>query len=224
MKGLKTGGRRAGTLNRARGLGRKREKVRRAAVEAIQAAMPRLRDWIASSDAWEPANATASAKMVDGLMRWVLPAYDKVDPHAETAEAQQAEAAQPVTAESILAMFKSSAPSRQAATPRQALEPVAPQALEPVQPVGLARLSTAESALLRHQGVPLAAGSTLLPATPAMPPRREAGALPASVAQRDAIDAQPEPHRFRLEDFGGAGCIQREPPSDPASRPANWRL
>ncbi len=215
MKGKKTGGRRPGSLNKARGLGKKREKVRRAAVEAIQAAMPRLRDWIASSNAWERDNAAATAKMVDSLMRWVLPAYDKVDPHAEAAEQVAAEAQQPVSAADILAMFKS--------TPTVARQPAEPrQALEQAQPDGIARLSESESAHLRHQGIPLASGATLLPASPPMQARREADALPAGMPQREAIDVQPEP-RFRLEDFDTSGCIQREPPTDPASLPASWR-
>ena len=220
MKGKKTGGRRPGSLNKARGLGKKRERVRRDAVAAIQAAMPRLRLWIASSDAWERDNAAATAKMVDSLMRWVLPAYDKVDPHAEQqAEQVAAEAsAQAVTAESILMAFKSMPqPARQ----HQAAQPA--EALEQAQPDGIARLSTAESEHLRHQGVPLEDGSRLIPASPPMPARAEAGALPASAPKRDAIDVQPEPRRFRLEDFDGAGCIQREPPTDPASLPASWR-
>ena len=219
MKGRKPGGRRPGSLNKARGLGKKREKVRRAAVEAIQAAMPRLRDWIASSDAWERDNAAATAKMVDSLMRWVLPAYDKVDPHAEAAEQVAAEAQQqPVTAESILAAFKNLPP---VVRQPQAVQPA--EALEQAQPDGIARLSESESAHLRHQGIPLASGATLLPAPQPMPARAEAGALPAGMPRREAIDVQPEPRRFRLEDFDGAGCIQREPPTDPASLPASWR-
>ena len=219
MKGKKTGGRRPGSLNKARGLGKKREKVRRAAVEAIQAAMPRLRDWIASSDAWGSDNAAATAKMVDSLMRWVLPAYDKVDPHAEQQAEQVAAEAQPVSAADILAMFKSAPMARQP----QAVRPAEPrQALEPHQPGDLERLSTAESERLRGQGIPLADGGTLLPASPPLPARSEAGALPAGMPQREAIDVQPEP-RFRLEDFDTSGCIQREPPSDLASLPMNWR-
>ena len=217
MKGKKTGGRRPGSLNKARGLGKKRERVRRDAVAAIQAAMPRLRLWIASSDAWERDNAAATAKMVDSLMRWVLPAYDKVDPHAEAAEQVAAEAQAPVNAADILQAFKSMPPM---ARQPQAVRPA--EAFEAAQPDGLERLSTAESAHLRHQGIPLTSGGTLLPASPPMQARREADALPAGMPQREAIDVQPEP-RFRLEDFDTSGCIQREPPTDPASLPASWR-
>ena len=215
MKGRKTGGRRPGSLNKARGLGRKREKVRREATKAIESAMPHLQRWLSSDSAWEGDSAAQAARMLDGLMKWVLPRYSAVDAHAEAAE-QQAEAQQPVSAADILVMFKRAPMARQP----QAVRPA--EALEAAQPDGIARLSTAESERLRGQGIPLADGGRLIPASPPMPARREADALPAGMPQREAIDVQPEP-RFRLEDFDTSGCIQREPPSDLASLPMNWR-
>ena len=217
MKGRKTGGRRPGSLNKARGLGRKREKVRREATKAIESAMPHLQRWLSSDSAWEGDNAAQAARMLDGLMKWVLPRYSAVDPHAEAAEQVAAAAQAPVNAADILQAFKSMPPM---ARQPQAVRPA--EAFEAAQPDGLERLSTAESAHLRHQGIPLTSGGTLLPASPPMQARREADALPAGMPQREAIDVQPEP-RFRLEDFDTSGCIQREPPTDPASLPASWR-
>jgi len=188
-KGFKSGGRRKGSLNiGTRSLGRKRERVRRDATVAITEAMPQLRKWLAAEETWKSDGAQA-ARMLDGLMKWVLPSYGKIDPHAEQAEqAAAVERAEPppMTPTDILAAFH--------ALPKQAQQtagdvPALPQSLS-AQPDGLGRLSETESRAIRHAGIPLEHGHAYLPASPPMPKRREVGELPP--LPKPAIDIEPE--------------------------------
>jgi hypothetical protein len=184
-KGFKSGGRRKGSLNiGTRSLGRKRERVRRDATVAINEAMPHLRRWLAAEETWKSDGAQA-ARMLDGLMKWVLPSYGKIDPHAEQAEQAAVERAEPppVRPADILAAFHT--------LQKQADKPAAsvPQALETGSDP--ARLSDTESEIIRHSGIPLAQpGHAYLPKPPLMPKRPEPGAMPEM--PKPPIDAESE--------------------------------
>ncbi len=224
MRGKKTGGRQRGTLNKARGLGRKRERLRKQVVDTLSEAMPRLRTWLASPAAWSTDNAAASARMIDNLAKWVLPKYEAVDPHAEVA-AEQAAAGRvdPVTPEDVLAALRAvpqAVPSVEAPAGGQALEAPAPT-LEAL-PTGLARLTESESMRLQGQGIPLANGDRLLP--PRVP-ERSARPDPATLAAADrpTIDAHAIRRETRRpEEFDANGCVQNAPPLDRSLRPMGW--
>ncbi len=217
MRGKKTGGRQRGTLNKARGLGRKRERLRKQVVDTLSEAMPRLRTWLASPAAWSTDNAAASARMIDNLAKWVLPKYEAVDPHAEVA-AEQAAAGRvdPVTPEDVLEALRSvppSAPSIEAPAGAQALE---------VLPDGLERLSESESARLRGEGIPLANGDRLLPPRPVQPTARPDPAALAA-GDRPTLEVRPVRETRPLSEFNASGLIQNPPPLDPSLRPMGWR-
>ena len=216
MKGKKTGGRKPGSLNRVRGLTRRREKVRRQAVITIEKAMPRLQEWLVSSSTWQEDGALA-ARTLNGLMQWVLPRYGQLDPHAEVAAEQQAaaERVEPVSAETVLEMLRSMPPTA-SVLEAPALEP----SLEPL-PGGLERMTESESVRLQGQGISLEDGTRLLPASaPLQTARPEPGALPP--LPRPTIDARPVRETRRPEEFTN-GLIQNPAPSDPSLRPMGWR-
>ena len=227
MRGKKTGGRQRGTLNKSHGLGRKRERVRKQAARTIEQAMPRLQQWLASDQAWQGDNAAQSARMLDSLMKWILPAYGRLDPHAEQQAEQQAAAdrVEPISAEQVLEALRAvppSAPGIETPAGGQALEaPAVEPSLERL-PAGLERLSESESKRLRGEGIPLANGDRLLSRPPERSARPEPGALPA--IPRPTLDAQAiRREMLAPEAFGANGCVQRAPPSDPASLPMGWR-
>jgi hypothetical protein len=216
VKGKKTGGRKPGSLNRVRGLTRRREKVRRQAVITIEKAMPRLQEWLVSSSTWQEDGALA-ARTLNGLMQWVLPRYGQLDPHAEVAAEQQAaaERVEPVSAETVLEMLRSMPPTA-SVLEAPALEP----SLEPL-PGGLERMTESESVRLQGQGISLEDGTRLLPASaPLQTARPEPGALPP--LPRPTIDARPVRETRRPEEFTN-GLIQNPAPSDPSLRPMGWR-
>ena len=225
MRGKKTGGRQRGTLNKSHGLGRKRERVRKQAARTIEQAMPRLQQWLSSDQAWQGDNAAQSARMLDSLMKWILPAYGRLDPHAEQQAEQQAaaERVEPISAEQVLEMLRSvppSVPSVEAPPGGQALEAPAPT-LEAL-PTGLARLTESESMRLQGQGIPLANGDRLLP--PRVP-ERSARPDPATLAAADrpTIDAHAIRRETRRpEEFDANGCVQNAPPLDRSLRPMGW--
>jgi hypothetical protein len=186
-KGFKSGGRRKGSLNiGTRSLGRKRERVRRDATVAITEAMPQLRKWLAAEETWKSDGAQA-ARMLDGLMKWILPSYGKIDPQAEQAEQAAVERAElpAVTPADILAAFH--------ALPKHADKltagvPTIP--LETQSDRALGRLSERESRVIRHAGIPLEGGGAYLPKAPPIPKCREVGEVPP--LPKAAIDVQPE--------------------------------
>lgn len=211
MRGKKTGGRQRGTLNKARGLGRKRERLRKQVVDTLSEAMPRLRTWLASPAAWSTDNAAASARMIDNLAKWVLPKYEAVDPHAEVA-AEQAAAGrvEPVSAEAVLEALR--------AVPQAAPSLEAP-AVEP----SLERLSELDAERERYAGVPIpgAPGSRLLP--PRQPqPATFLDPAALAVADRPTLEVRPVRETKRPEEFTN-GLIQNPPPLDPSLRPQGWR-
>ena len=218
MRGKKTGGRQRGTLNKARGLGRKRERLRKQVVDTLSEAMPRLRTWLASPAAWSTDNAAASARMIDNLAKWVLPKYEAVDPHAEVA-AEQAAAGrvEPVTPEDVLAALRAvpqAVPSVEAPAGGQALE---------VLPAGLERLGEREAERERYAGIPLpgAPGASLLPPRQPQPAARPDPAALAA-ADRPTLEVRPVRETKRPEEFTN-GLIQNPPPLDPSLRPMGWR-
>ena len=219
MRGKKTGGRQRGTLNKARGLGRKRERLRKQVVDTLSEAMPRLRTWLASPAAWSTDNAAASARMIDNLAKWVLPKYEAVDPHAEVAAEQAAaERVDPVTPEDVLAALRAvpqAVPSVEA--------PAAGQTLE-VLPAGLERLGEREAERERYAGVPIpgAPGASLLPPRKPQPAARPDPAALAAM-DRPTLDVRPVRETKRPEEFNANGCIQNPVPSDPSLRPMGWR-
>ena len=224
MRGKKTGGRQRGTLNKSHGLGRKRERVRKQAARTIEQAMPRLQQWLASDQAWQGDNAAQSARMLDSLMKWILPAYGRLDPHAEQQAEQQAavERVEPVSAEQVLEALRAvpqavlEAPAGGQVLEAPALEP----SLEPL-PGGLERMTESESVRLQGQGISLEDGTRLLPASaPLQTARPEPGALPP--LPRPTIDARPVRETRRPEEFTN-GLIQNPAPSDPSLRPMGWR-
>ena len=217
MRGKKTGGRQRGTLNKSHGLGRKRERVRKQAARTIEQAMPRLQQWLSSDQAWHGDNAPQSARMLDSLMKWILPAYGRLDPHAEQQAEQQAavERVEPVSAEQVLEALR--------AVP-QAVPSVEAPALEPTLealPAGIERLDESESMRLQGQGIPLANGDRLLPPRPVQPTARPDPAALAA-GDRPTIDARPVRETRRPEEFTN-GLIQNPPPLDPSLRPQGWR-
>ena len=216
MKGKKTGGRKPGSLNRVRGLTRRREKVRRQAVITIEKAMPRLQEWLVSSSTWQEDGALA-ARTLNGLMQWVLPRYGQLDPHAEAAaeQAASAERVEPISAEQVLEMLRSvpqAVPSVEA--------PAGGQTLEALRG-GLDRLSESESARLRGEGIPLEDGTRFLPASA---PLQTARPDPAALAAMDrpTLEVRPVRDTRRPEEFTN-GLIQNPPPLDPSLRPQGWR-
>ena len=218
MRGKKTGGRQRGTLNKSHGLGRKRERVRKQAARTIEQAMPRLQQWLASDQAWQGDNAAQSARMLDSLMKWILPAYGRLDPHAEQQAEQQAAAGRvdPVTPEDVLEALRSvppSVPSVEAPAGGRALEAL---------PAGLERLSESESARLRGEGIPLANGDRLLPPRQPQPAvRPDPAALAAG--DRPTLEVRPVRETRPLSEFNASGLIQNPPPLDPSLRPQGWR-
>ena len=212
MRGKKTGGRQRGTLNKSRGLGRKRERLRKQVVDTLSEAMPRLRTWLASPAAWSTDNAAASARMIDNLAKWVLPKYEAVDPHAEVAAEQAAaERVEPVSAEQVLAALR--------AVP-QAVPSIEAPAVEP----SLERLSELDAERERFAGVPIpgAPGASLLPPRQPQPTARPDPAALAA-GDRPTIDARPVRETRRPEEFNANGLIQNPPPTDPSLRPQGWR-
>jgi hypothetical protein len=216
VKGKKTGGRKPGSLNRVRGLTRRREKVRRQAVITIEKAMPRLQEWLVSSSTWRDDGALA-ARTLNGLMQWVLPRYGQLDPHAEQQAEQQAvaERVEPVSAETVLEMLRSMPPTA-SVLEAPALEP----SLEPL-PGALERLGESESARLRGDGIPLEDGARFLPASAPQPAVRPDPAALAAM-DRPTLDARPVRETRRPEEFTN-GLIQNPPPLDPSLRPMGWR-
>ena len=216
MKGKKTGGRKPGSLNRVRGLTRRREKVRRQAVITIEKAMPRLQEWLVSSSTWQEDGALA-ARTLNGLMQWVLPRYGQLDPHAEAAaeQAASAERVEPVSAEQVLEALRAvpqAVPSVEA--------PAAGQTLEVLRG-GLDRLSESESARLRGEGIPLEDGTRFLPASAPQPTARPDPAALA-VADRPTLEVRPVRETRPLSEFNASGLIQNPPPLDPSLRPMGW--
>ncbi len=188
----KTGGRRPGSLNiGSRSLGRKRERVRRDAVVAIQEAMPQLRKWLSSGETWKSDGAQA-ARMMDALMKWVLPSYSKLDPHADQAAAAQTEAATAapmMSPEQILEAFRTMPKAAVPNAPRDALPQHLPENIGPREEDRSREPCSIEGP--RHQGIPVAGspGVSYLPAPPPMPKRPEVGAMPK--LPKVPIDAEP---------------------------------
>ena len=216
MRGKKTGGRPRGTLNKSHGLGRKRERVRKQAARTIEQAMPRLQQWLSSDQAWHGDNAPQSARMLDSLMKWILPAYGRLDPHAEQQAEQQAavERVEPVSAEQVLEALRAvpqAVPSVEA--------PAAGQTLEVLRG-GLDRLSESESARLRGEGIPLEDGTRFLPASAPQPTARPDPAALAAM-DRPTLEVRPVRDTRRPEEFTN-GLIQNPPPLDPSLRPQGW--
>ena len=213
MRGKKTGGRQRGTLNKARGLGRKRERLRKQVVDTLSEAMPRLRTWLASPAAWSTDNAAASARMIDNLAKWVLPKYEAVDPHAEVA-AEQAAAGrvEPVSAEAVLEALR--------AVPQAAPSLEAP-AVEP----SLERLSELDAERERHAGIPIPGtpGAALLPKAPATQATARPDPAALAATDRPTIDARPVRETRSPADFNANGLIQNPVPLDPSLRPMGWR-
>ena len=218
MRGKKTGGRQRGTLNKSHGLGRKRERVRKQAARTIEQAMPRLQQWLSSDQAWHGDNAPQSARMLDSLMKWILPAYGRLDPHAEQQAEQQAavERVEPVSAEQVLEALRA-VPQAEPSVEAPALEPT----LEAL-PAGIERLDESESMRLQGQGIPLANGDRLLPPRQPQPTARPDPAALAA-GDRPTIDARPVRETRRPEEFNASGLIQNPPPLDPSLRPMGWR-
>lgn len=216
MKGKKTGGRVKGSLNKVRGLTGRRERVRKQAARTIQQAMPRLQQWLSSDQAWQGDNAPQSARMLDSLMKWILPAYGRLDPHAEQQAEQQAAAEQPATvsAEQVLEAFRStlalpSSPSPEAPALEQELE----------------RLSAEDSERERHAGIPIPGtpGAALLPKAPATQATARPDPAALAATDRPTIDARPVRETRSPADFNANGLIQNPVPLDPSLRPMGWR-
>ena len=226
MRGKKTGGRQRGTLNKSHGLGRKRERVRKQAARTIEQAMPRLQQWLSSDQAWHGDNAPQSARMLDSLMKWILPAYGRLDPHAEQQAEQQAavERVEPVSAEQVLEALRAvpqAVPSVEAPAAGQTLEAPALEPTLEALPAGIERLDESESMRLQGQGIPLANGDRLLPPRQPQPAVRP---NPAALAagDRPTLEVRPVRETRPLSEFNASGLIQNPPPLDPSLRPMGW--
>ncbi len=216
-RGFKSGGRRKGSLNiGSRSLGRKRERVRRDAVAAIADSMPQLRAWLKADATWQSDGAQA-ARMMDSLMKWVLPAYAKIDPLAENAASAPAAEAQASpsapSVDDILAAMRRYRP-RPSAPPLP--QPAAAALPEPAAVAPLSIVPAREAEAMRHAGIPQSDGSRVIPAAPK---RAQREAHPDPPARRAPIDAEPEPDDPYWRSRQPAGCVSIHASDAPVCMP-----